>query len=466
MATNKTIYTCSACGAQHPKWGGKCSTCGAWNTLEEGTQIVAKGKANPARSSAFQGLGHGLTPIDLRTKEPPPVRVSTTMPECDRVLGGGLVEGSVVLLAGDPGAGKSTLLMQILAALSKDRTVLYASGEESANQIQMRAERLGVADSAVQLITSNDAIGIAGVMERLPRGSIVAIDSLHAMDCGADSAPGSVAQVKAASALFVPLAKSRGITTLLINHVTKEGAFAGPQLLRHAVDVSLMLQNDTSQGYMRVLRADKNRFGADDEVGLFDMTAEGLAPIDNPSAFFLEQRASDAFGTAIFAAMEGTRPMMVEVQALVTPSLFGTGRRQTSGWETPRMHMLLATIQARLGFDFADKDVYVNVAGGMRITDPGMDTAAALAIISAYLQRPLRPEIAAFGEIGLAGEVRAVMRPESRLKEAVGMEFSTILCPTFMKGTPKEFREQALHIDRLARVLPMLDRLFLPPVSV
>lgn len=459
MAATKRVYQCSACGHTHAKWNGKCDECGQWNTLEESTQTPLVKKAQSA-ASAFSGIGSGLTPIDLRARVAPPPRVSTGNGEFDRVLGGGLVEGSVTLLAGDPGAGKSTLLMQTLAYLATTGIpVLYASGEESADQIQMRAQRLGVTDSPLQLVTSNDAQGIAGLMERMPRGAILAVDSIQAMDAGAESSPGSVAQVKAAASLFTPLAKTRGITTILVNHVTKEGSFAGPQLLRHAVDVSLLLQNDTSQGYMRVLRADKNRFGADDEIGLFDMTENGLEPITNPSEFFMAQRAQDAFGTVIFASLEGTRPLLVEVQALVAPSAFGTGRRQSTGWDTGRMNMILAMLTTRLGMMLGDKDVYINVAGGLKITDPGMDAAVVLALLSAYYQRPVKDTVAVFGEVGLAGEIRGVTRPEARLREALGLGFTTVVCPNLRNGVPKGTTGKVLTFDKAARFLEHLDTL-------
>jgi len=462
MAATKTTYVCSACNASHAKWEGKCSDCGEWNTLEEATGSLAR-KAVGSRSSSFSTTHSSLVPTDLRSKSAPPPRVSTHNSEFDRVLGGGLVEGSAVLLAGDPGAGKSTLLMQVLAAMSRHQSVLYASGEESKDQIRLRAERLGVADTAVQLVTSNDALGIAGLIERMPKGSIVAIDSVHAMDAGIDSSPGSVAQVKAVASLFVPLAKDKGITTLLINHVTKEGGFAGPQLLRHAVDVSLTLQNDTSQGYIRVLRADKNRFGADDEIGLFEMDEQGLVAITNPSELFMAQRAAGAFGTAIFASLEGTRPLLLEVQALVTPTTFGTGRRQATGWDSQRLNMLLAMITARLGIQLGDRDIYLNVAGGLKVTDPGMDLAVILAILSAYLQRPVRDGVVAFGEIGLAGEIRGVLRPEARIREAESLGFSTIVCPNFRGGKTPPAAPGALKcLDRVARLLEQQDRFFMP----
>lgn len=462
MAVNKSVFICSACGTSHPKWNGQCTQCNAWNTLEESTPTPNARKAS-ARASAFSTNYGSLTPTSLKARVPPPPRVSTTINEFDRVLGGGLVEGSAVLVAGDPGAGKSTLLMQAMAAMAKHRNVLYASGEESLDQIQLRAERLGVSDSPVQLVTSNDGQGIAGLMERMERGSIVVIDSLHAMDAGADSSPGSVAQVKAAAGLFIPIAKERGITTLLINHVTKEGGFAGPQLLKHAVDVSLLLQNDTSQGYMRVLRADKNRFGADDEIGLFEMGTEGMIPITNPSELFMAQRAAGAFGTTIFASLEGTRPLLLEVQALVTPTTFGTGRRQATGWDSQRLNMLLAMMAARMGVPLGDRDIYLNVAGGLKISDPGMDMAVVLALLSAHTGRAVKEGIVVFGEVGLAGEVRGVMRPEARIREAKALGFSKVLCPAFREGkTPPNVADMVHAVDRAARLMERMDS-FLDP---
>lgn len=459
----KTVFVCQECGSSYPKWGGQCPDCQAWNSLQETTFEASRKTGTGRHNSAFSTAHNSLTPTDLRTRRAPPPRASTSIGEFDRVLGGGLVEGSAVLLAGDPGAGKSTLLMQVLAEMSKSRTVLYASGEENEDQIQLRAERLNVQNTAVQLITSNDAQGIAGIAERMPRGSILAVDSVHAMNAGIDSAPGSVAQVKAVAGLFVPIAKERGITTLLINHVTKEGGFAGPQLLRHAVDVSLTLHNDTSQGHLRVLRADKNRFGADDEIGIFEMLDTGLTSISNPSALFMEERAAGAFGTAIFASLEGTRPMLLEVQALVTPTTFGTGRRQTTGWDSQRLNMLLAMIAARLGISMGDRDIYLNVAGGLKVTDPGMDLAVILALLSAYLERPVREGIVAFGEIGLAGEVRGVLRPDARIREATSLQFTHILCPPTRGGGQTQHKgAQIITLDRAARLLERMNDFFMP----
>jgi DNA repair protein RadA/Sms len=404
--------------------------------------------------------GKMLVPTDLRTKMIPPDRFGSAVPELDRVLGGGFVEGSVVLLAGDPGAGKSTLLLQVAAGLSETRDVLYVSGEENLDQIQLRAQRLGLENAAVQLVASSDAHGIAHLMKTLKRGSLVIIDSLQTMDAGADSSPGSVSQVKAAAALFIPISKNLGITTVLVNHVTKEGGFAGPQLLKHAVDTSLLLQNDVAQGYLRVLRAEKNRFGADDEIGLFDMHENGLHSIENPSDLFVSQRDSTAFGTVIFPSIEGTRPLLLEVQALVSPTTFGTGRRQAIGWDTNRMNMILAMMGPRLGMSFGEFDVYINVAGGLKVTDPGMDLAAIAAIISAHQQRPIKEGIAVFGEVGLAGEVRRVQRMDSRIKEAQTLGFEKIICPE-LKDDKKKAPDGLMQIDRVARIIKEIDEIFL-----
>lgn len=452
MSKSKTIYVCNSCGAHSPKWGGRCEKCGEWNTLEASTVTPSK-SVMPVNNT-----GGSLVPTDLRTKVAPPARFTSHISELDRVLGGGFVQGSVVLLAGDPGAGKSTLLLQVTAALSENRPVLYVSGEENLNQIQMRAQRLGLDDKPVQLISSSDALGVASLMSQMERGSFVVIDSLQTMDAGVESSPGSVAQVKAAAAQFIPISKDRGITTVLVNHVTKEGGFAGPQLLKHAVDTSLLLQNDISQGYLRVLRAEKNRFGADDEIGLFDMMETGLKSIENPSELFVSQRDATAYGTVIFCSIEGTRPLLLEVQALVAPTSFGTGRRQATGWDTGRMNMILAMMSARLGISTSEYDVYLNVAGGLKVNDPGLDLAAVLAIFSAIQARPVKDGIAVFGETGLAGEVRRVQRMEARIKEAKALGFEKILCPKLPKGMDNH-KDTVFSIDRCARLIQNIDRL-------
>lgn len=449
MAKSKTIYKCTNCGTPHSKWSGKCERCGEWNSLTEEA-------VTPSKTMMPVGVTSSLVPTDLREKVTPPERFTSTVSELDRVLGGGFVEGSVILLAGDPGAGKSTLLLQVAAGLSEKRELLYVSGEENLDQIQLRAQRLGLQDAPVKLVSSSDAQGVAQLMAGLPRGSIIIIDSLQTMDAGVESAPGSVNQVKSTAALIIPIAKNNGITAILVNHVTKEGGFAGPQLLKHAVDTSLLLQNDVSQGYLRVLRAEKNRFGADDEIGLFDMTETGMQSIDNPSELFISQRDPNAFGSVIFPSIEGTRPLLLEVQALVSPTTFGTARRQAIGWDTGRMNMILAMMTSRLAIGMPEYDIYVNVAGGLKVTDPGMDLAVALAILSAHLQRSVKPDITIFGEVGLSGEVRRVQRSEARVKESLSMGFKEVFTPNL-----KNKIDNSSPIERVARLLAEPNRFFL-----
>lgn len=462
MTKQTTQYTCSSCDHVEVKWVGRCPGCKAYNTMAEG---AAPGKA-PSKVTlmGYENQGSNrtiarLSPVGLSTKSEPPPRVKTGHPELDRVLGGGLVEASAILIGGAPGIGKSTLLLQLAANLSTDQQVVYISGEESLDQIQLRARRLEVANADVSLVSSNDCLAIADHIETLPSGSIVIVDSVQTLYSGGESAPGSVSQVKSAASHLIPAAKSRGVTLLLVSHITKEGSMAGPNVLMHSVDAVLFIDTDMSAGLYRIVRAEKNRFGAADEVGLFEMTERGMVDVINPSEVFISQRDDSAFGTVIFPSLEGTRPLLLEVQALVAPSTFGTGRRSATGWDTNRLNMLLATLSARLGLSLADSDVYVNVAGGMKVADPAMDLAVATAVLSAHAQVALPSNLAAFGEIGLAGEVRNSSRAEARIKESVNLGLNEIICPVMRDKAHLPSGASLRELKRVAEVISSIPTL-------
>lgn len=457
MTKAKTQHSCSACGHTQVQWVGRCPDCGEYNTMEEsllpsrtpgkGGTVMGMPAAGQRRSAML------LQPQSLSARAAPPPRNTTGFSELDRALGGGLVEASVVLIGGDPGIGKSTLLLQVAASMAHSRKVAYITGEESLDQIQLRAQRLGVERAPVDLIPSNDCLAIADYIETLPQGSVAIIDSIQVMNAGADSAPGSISQVKMSAAHLIPAAKMAGVSLILVSHVTKEGSLAGPNVLKHAVDATMYVEADTAAGLYRLVRAEKNRFGAANEVGVFEMTDKGLLDVANPSEVFIAQRDQDAFGTVIYPSLEGTRPLLLEVQALVAPTSFGTGRRSATGWDSGRLNMLLATMGARLGLALVDCDIYVNVAGGLKITDPAMDLAVAAAILSAKAQVALPPDMAVFGEVGLAGEVRSSSRAEARIKEAAQLGLTRIICPEIrdLSAVPK--RANCTHVRRLAQII-------------
>lgn len=458
MPKSATRHVCSACGHSEARWVGRCPECRAYNTMQE----MAADPGHAARKPLSAGRGgHPRTALplasaDLSSQAAPPDRVSTGHPELDRVLGGGLVEASAVLIGGSPGVGKSTLLLQVAANLAARSPVFYISGEESLDQIQLRARRLGVAHAPVGLIAHNDTLAIADHIESLDQGAIVIVDSLQVLHNGTESAPGSVSQVKAAAAHLIPAAKANGVTLIMVSHVTKDGNLAGPNTVKHAVDATLNVEADTSAGLFRIVRSEKNRFGAVDEVGVFEMLQEGLADVDNPSEVFISQRDTTAFGTVIFPSIEGTRPLLLEVQALVAPTGFGTGRRSATGWDTGRLNMLLATLAARMGLGLSDMDIYVNVAGGLRVADPAMDLAVVAAVLSAYAHVPLPTDLAVFGEVGLAGEVRNATRADARVKEASHLGFGQILCPETRTSRQDAGTMQIRRIAEILRFLPDL----------
>jgi DNA repair protein RadA/Sms len=412
MAKEKTRYVCQACGAVAPRWAGKCDACLAWNSIVE----EATGARPPGRRIEFVGLdGVG---------EPPPRR-ATGIAELDRVLGGGLVAASAVLVGGDPGIGKSTLLLPASASLARaGGRVLYVTGEEAVEQVRLRARRLGIAAAPLELAAATNVRDIATTLEAARGSDLVVVDSIQTMWLdGLDSAPGTVAQVRACSFELIRLAKSIGFAVVLVGHVTKEGTIAGPRVLEHMVDAVLYFEGERGHPF-RILRGVKNRFGATDEIGVFEMTEQGLAEVANPSALFLAERRGNISGSAVFAGVEGTRPVLMEVQALLAPNLGGSGRRAVIGWDGGRLAMLLAVLETRCGVRLS-----ASVAGGLRVSEPAADLAVAAALVSAASDQPTSPDIVYFGEVGLSGEVRQVTQADARLKEAGKLGFAAACMP-------------------------------------
>jgi len=426
MARKNTQYVCQSCGAVHPRWGGRCDACGEWNSIiEEASEAAPLGGKAAKRGKG----GRNLDLVALDGESGQVARRCTGIAEFDRVAGGGLVPGSALLVGGDPGIGKSTLLLQVAAALGGEARVAYITGEEAVDQIRMRASRLGVAKAPVGLAAATDLTAILATLSGPDAPDVVVIDSIQTMYVDAlDSAPGTVAQVRACAQELIRAAKRRGFTVLLVGHVTKEGAIAGPRVLEHMVDTVLYFEGERGHQF-RILRAVKNRFGPTDEIGVFEMTGSGLAEVANPSRLFLSDRDEPVSGAAVFAGLEGSRPMLVEIQALVAPSPLGTPRRAVVGWDGGRLAMVLAVLEARAGLHFSSNDVYLNVAGGLRISEPAADLAVAAALVSSLTGRPAPRESVVFGEIGLSGEVRPVAQTDARLKEAAKLGFTRAIAP-------------------------------------
>jgi len=427
------VFVCQSCGASHPKWSGRCSSCGAWNNLVE--ERAPKGRAARARNAISVSAGGGVVSLDEAMDAEMP-RVATGLTEFDRVLGGGLVHGSVVLLGGEPGVGKSTLLLQVVAALAaRSREsdvrggVLYASGEESASQVASRARRLGVgSDAALKLLSTGELDALeAAVLKADP--SIIAVDSVQTMRANdLESAAGSVSQLREVTARLVTMAKQQGRTVLLVGHVTKDGSLAGPKVLEHLVDVVLAFEGQRSGG-PRVLRGIKNRFGASGELCVMEMTRDGLREVSDPSALFLAERPKDVPGSVVVSSADGARPLLLEVQALVTPSAAPNPRRIATGIDGTRLSILTAVLAQRAGLPLRDRDVFVSVAGGASIEEPAADLAVVCALASSVVELAMPADLVVFGEVGLAGEVRAVPRCTPRLEEAMKLGFKRALIP-------------------------------------
>lgn len=451
MARPRTVFVCNACGAQAPKWVGQCPGCGAWNTLEESVSTASAAGVGPR-----EGLAPGSEVQSLEDVRPEHLqRMPTGSAEMDRVLGGGLVAGSVVLLGGDPGIGKSTLLIQLLDAISTSHPVLYVTGEESAEQIALRAHRLGLKHGGVRLLAENRVEHVSAVMDaEQPR--VVVIDSIQtAYTDLLQSAPGSVSQVRESAAQLVRLAKRRGISLFLVGHVTKEGNLAGPRVLEHMVDTVLYFEGDTSSSF-RLIRAFKNRFGAVNEVGVFLMSEKGLQGVSNPSAMFVSRHGDAVPGSVVLATQEGSRPLLVEVQALVEETHLAQPRRVCVGLESQRLAMLLALLHRHGGLPSYDRDVFVNVAGGIRVGETAADLAMIAAVVSSMRDRPLGNDLVVFGEVGLAGEIRPVQGGQERLREAAKMGLKRALIPHANRPKSPIPGLEVIPVRRLNEVMPVL----------
>ena len=436
MAKEKTVYVCSACGYETPRWMGKCPGCNAWNTMEEQAPQASVSQAAPVKANKQRG-GTGAKALRLdEIPEENAARASTGIGELDRVLGGGVVEGSLMLVGGDPGIGKSTLLLQVSEHLARQGArVLYISGEESARQIKMRARRLGVSADSLLILSENAMDASEKRWEEIQPDYMI-IDSIQTMyrpDMA--SAPGSVSQVRECASLLMRMAKTTGCAVFLVGHVTKEGAIAGPRILEHMVDVVLYFEGDRQHEY-RILRAVKNRFGSVNELGLFEMHEKGMIPVANPSEMLLSERAKNVPGSCVIPAIEGSRPMLVDVQALALQTAYGTPRRTTNGFDAGRLALLLAVLEKRAGVSLFNQDVYVNVAGGLSLSEPAADLALCAAVASSVRDVCIPGDWAVMGEVGLAGEIRAVSQCERRLSECARLGFTSAVLP----------RENARHL--------------------
>ncbi len=435
MAAATTAFVCQTCGSAQSKWAGQCAGCGAWNTLVEETQSAP---VNAPKKSGAGRRGRGVEFVDLNSPSAPQPRLLTGVAEFDRVLGGGVAPAAAVLVGGDPGIGKSTLLLQAAAKMAlSGAQVAYLTGEESVEQVRGRARRLNLAHADVQLAAET---GLGPILDGLRslKPQVAILDSIQTLWSDAlPAAPGSVAQVRACAQELVRFAKSRGVAVILVGHVTKDGQIAGPRVVEHLVDAVLYFEGDRAHQY-RILRGVKNRFGPTDEIGVFEMAESGLAEVSNPSALFLSARDNDTPGAVVFAGLEGSRPMLVEIEALVAPSAFGTPRRAVVGWDSGRLAMVLAVLEARCGLSFAGRDVYLNIAGGLKISEPAADLAVAAALVSAFADLPLPADLVAFGEVSLSGDVRPVSRPDARLRESVKLGFGKALAPDGTDGAGAE----------------------------
>ena len=442
MARAADRYVCQSCGSVHNKWSGRCDSCGEWNSIVEEIPMASIPKGLKA------GKGKAIELVGLKGETSHPDRWESGITEFDRTCGGGLVPGSAVLIGGDPGIGKSTVVLQAVAALSvKGLNCLYVSGEESVAQIRLRATRLGLEDAPLKLCSETNLRNILSTIDEA-KPDIVVIDSIQTMFVDTvESAPGSVSQVRASAQEIIRLAKRRDFAVLLVGHVTKDGQIAGPRVLEHMVDTVLYFEGDRGHQF-RILRAVKNRFGGTDEIGVFEMSDQGLNEVPNPSALFLTSRNEAVSGAAVFAGMEGSRPILVEIQALVSPSSLATPRRAVVGWDSGRLAMVMAVLEARCGMSFAGLDVYLNVAGGMRVMEPAADLAVAAALMSSISDISIPQEAILFGEISLAGEVRPVAQANARLKEAAKLGFTKAWMPTpHQHGDKKADKSQNTSLD-------------------
>ena len=426
----KTIFFCQNCGHEETKWLGQCPACKEWNTFVE-EKVIPSSKTVGMKTGREVNIV-SLSEVDTDEHK----RIETGMQELDRVLGGGIVPGSLILVGGDPGIGKSTLLLQVCQRLSEDRSVLYISGEESLAQIKLRANRMGEFKENLKLLCETNLDTIRNVIEN-KKPELVIIDSIQTMYSEeVASAPGSVSQVRESTNVFMQLAKGLGITIFIVGHGTKEGTVAGPRVLEHMVDTVLYFEGDRHASY-RILRGVKNRFGSTNEIGVFEMRQDGLAEVENPSEYMLSGKPENASGSVVACSMEGTRPLLIEIQALVCDSNFGMPRRTATGTDYNRVNLLMAVLEKRIGLHLSNCDAYVNIAGGIRMNEPAIDLGIVMAIVSSYKNRPIDEKMIVFGEVGLSGEVRAVNMPEQRVAEAKKLGFDTCVVPEVSKDTVK-----------------------------
>ncbi len=453
MSKPRTTFVCQNCGAVTTRWQGRCDSCGEWNSIvEEGTGAGIGGqlerKTRKGRLFALEGLSS-------KVEEPP--RTAVGVDELDRVTGGGFVPGSVLLIGGEPGIGKSTLLIQACAALARrGPRVAYISGEEAAAQVRLRAERLGLSDAPVALAAATSVEDIIATLSEGPRFTLAVIDSIQTMwSDTAEAAPGTVTQVRAAAQALIRFAKTTGACVILVGHVTKDGQIAGPRVVEHMVDAVLSFEGDGAH-HFRILRSLKNRFGPTDEIGVFEMTGKGLSEVPNPSAFFLSGRDAGAAGTAVFAGMEGTRPLLVEFQALVAPTALGTPRRSVVGWDSNRLATVIAVLEAHAGIRLGGHDIYLNVAGGLRVSEPAADLAAAAALLSSLTGAFLPADTVYFGELGLSGAVRPVVHAPARFKEAAKLGFAAAVAPNPPEGAASAPGQAPLTLRPLTHITALV----------
>lgn len=434
----KTFYVCSSCGYETPKWLGKCPECGEWATLQEEVRISQSAAATSKSAKPSSVRSYRLGEI----KPDNEIRYKTGMSELDRVLGGGIVKGSLVLLSGDPGIGKSTILLQICEQLGKKLQIMYVSGEESYNQIKLRADRLNVTTENLHLLCETDVQAICEHI-RSAKPDIVIVDSVQTMNyTEVSSSPGSVTQVRESANLLMRVAKSMSIPVIMVGHVNKDGNIAGPKVLEHVVDAVLYFEGERNLSF-RILRAVKNRFGSTNEIGVFEMTDRGLEEVKNPSEMLIAGRPKNTPGTCVACVMEGSRPILAEIQGLVTPTAYGNPRRMTNGFDYNRMTMLIAVLEKRGGYYLSNFDTYINIVGGMKLDEPALDLTIAMALVSSLKDYAIRDDVLAFGEIGLAGEVRAVSHCEQRVKEAARLGFNKCIIPKHnLKSVPDELKQK------------------------
>ena len=428
MKGTKTVYICSECEYESPKWLGKCPKCGEWNSFVEDVVEKQTAATTASRRTAVINSGNNKASKFSELETPEYIRSTTGINELDRVLGGGLVTGSVVLLSGEPGIGKSTLLLQICDCLGKDRSVLYVSGEESSDQLKLRAQRLSVTGKNLYILTETNIENILTEADKIKPDVIIA-DSVQTMYSDKiSSAPGSITNVKEVAMAFISKAKAEGISVILVGHINKEGSIAGPKVLEHMVDAVLSFEGDKKQTY-RIIRANKNRYGSTNEIGVFEMTDTGLREVENPSEMLLADRPKDSSGNCAVCTMEGTRPIVAEIQALVTQTTFPAPRRTSNGIDYNRTYLILAVLEKRLGLRFSNQDVYLNVIGGLQINEPASDLGIALALISSLTDSVIPDDIIAIGELGLSGECRGIANLELRVKEAARLGFTKAIVP-------------------------------------